>query len=493
MRLSERHSCVVKPTGCSPWALALVATCCLVSAAAAQTTVARKHTETLLAPFPASVQDSAAISPDLRRIAYVKDAAGGQRVVVNGKEEKPFQKVAGLAFSPDGKQLAYAASVGEKWFIVLSGKAEGPAESSTGILPVLPERQAGSLPYDQVGQPVFSPDSRHLAYVAMMPDGQRVVMLDGKPGKPCEMVFEGSIVFSPDSRRMAYGARRANGWFLVAGDQEFGPYEFLGSTTGFQFSRDGTRLAFAVLVDKKWCAVLDGKPQPAYDNLGPLAFSPDGKRVAYAAMEKGTEKDKQRETWRVVLDGKPGRPCDGIDQIKFSPNGQVLAYVVAQDSMEAVVTEPLVPTGAKAAVGPALPAARDDSTRPAQPALRAEGDQPRFFDRIGGGTLVFSPSGRRLAYIARSGRSSFVVADGNRKPRYDLVGYLTFTPDGRYPVYAAMKGKKTFTVVEDKETTHQYDAIWMPRGEALRFVGPTRFRYLAVKKGSIYMVEEQLD
>ena len=116
-----------------------------------------------------------------------------------------------------------------------------------------------------------------------------------------------------------------------------------------------------------------------------------------------------------------------------------------------------------------------------------------FFDRIGGGTLVFSLSGRRLAYIARSGRWSFVVADGNRKPRYDLVGYLTFTPDGRYPVYAAMKGKKTFTVVEDREASHQYDAIWMPRGETLRFVGPTRFRYLAVKEGSIYMVEEQLD
>jgi len=488
--------------------------CCLATNVAAQTAVARKHAETLLAPFPASVQESTMISPNLRRIAYVKPTAAGQQVVVNGQEQKPYQKVAGLVFSPDGRQLAYAASAGEKWLILLDGKEQGP--------------------YQQVGQPVFSPDGQHLAYVAMLPDGQRAVLLDGKPGKPCEMVFEGTIVFSPDRRRMAYGARRANGWFLVVGDQELGPYEFLGSSSGFQFSPDGSRLAFAALVSKKWCVVLDGRPQPACDNLGPLAFSPDGKRVAYAAVHK----DSQKETWRVVADGKPGNSFDaighqtllfspdgkhlayaaqtgaewcvvldgksgpsydGIGQVKFSPNSQVLAYVAKRKSTEAVLSEPLRPAAAKpkAAVGPALPAARDDRTA-AQPAGEAQPigrdeQPPRFFDRIGGGTLVFSPSGRHLAYVARSGRWSFVVADGNRKPRYDMVGYLTFTPDGRYPVYAAVKGKKTCTVVEDKEASHQYDAIWMPRGEPLRFVGPTRFRYLAVKEGSIYMVEEQLD
>ena len=325
---------------------------------------------------------------------------------------------------------------------------------------------------------------------------------------------------------MAYGARRANGWFVVVGDQEFGPYEFLGSSTGIQFSRDGARLAFAGQVNKKWCVILDGKPQPAYDNLGPLVFSPDGKRVAYAAMQKEGQREKWQvvadgkggsfdaigeETlqfspdgkhlayavqtggqWCVVLDGKPGEKYDGIGQVKFSPNSQVLAYVAKRQQMEAVVAESVV--------GPALPAARVDGQRPAQPALpAAKESQPRFFDRIGGGTLVFSPSGRHLAYVAGHhpqdgrGRWSFVVADGNRKPRYDMVGYLTFTPDGRWPVYAAVKGKKTFTVVEDKEATHQYDAIWMPRGEPLRFVAPTRFRYLAVKEGSIYLVEESLD
>jgi Tol biopolymer transport system component len=379
----------------------------------------------------------------------------------------------------------------------------------------------------------------------MLADGQRVVVLDGKPGKPCEMVFEGIFAFSPDSRRMAYGARKGNGWFVVVGSltpapqggegrpTEFGPYEFLGSSMGIQFSRDGSRLAFEGQVNKKWSVILDGKPQPVYDNLGPLVFSPDGKRIAYAAMQK----DQERETWQVVaaltpnpspkrgeggswegkpgavfdaigegtllfspdskhlayaaqsggqwcmvLDGKPGRPYEGIAQVKFSPSSQLLAYVAKRQEAEAVITESLV--------GPALPA--DGGQRPAKPALPTEGP-PRSFGRIGGGTLVFSPGGRHLAYVASSGRGSFVVVDGNRKPRYDMVGYLTFTPDGRYPVYAAIKSKKTFTVVGDKEGTYQYDAIWMPRGEALRFVAPTRFRYLAVKDGNIYAVEEQVE
>ena len=187
-----------------------------------------------------------------------------------------------------------------------------------------------------------------------------------------------------------------------------------------------------------------------------------------------------------MLDGKSGPPYDGIGQAKFSPNSQLLAYVVKRKSTEAVVSEPLQPAAAKPkdAVGPALPAAPMTAHGRRSRPYTQGGDQPRFFDRIGGGTLVFSPSGRHLAYVARSGRWSFVVADGNRKPRYDMVGYLTFTPDGRYPVYAAVKGKKTCTVVEDKEATHQYDAIWMPRGEPLRFVGPTRFRYLAAKGGT---------
>ena len=113
--------------------------------------------------------------------------------------------------------------------------------------------------------------------------------------------------------------------------------------------------------------------------------------------------------------------------------------------------------------------------------------------RIVAGTLVHSAGGRRLAYVARSGHSSLVVAHGKRKPRYDRVGYLTLAPDGRRPVYAATRGKEAFTVVDDEEAAHRYESIWMPPGEPLKFTSRTRFHYLAVKNDSIYLVEEELD
>jgi hypothetical protein len=80
----------------------------LVGPVRGQTQVNRKHTETLLAPFPPEAYGSVMVSPDGRRIAYVLKANGGEKALVDGKEEKLYQQVASLTFSPDGKTLAYA-------------------------------------------------------------------------------------------------------------------------------------------------------------------------------------------------------------------------------------------------------------------------------------------------------------------------------------------------------------------------------------------------
>jgi hypothetical protein len=113
---------------------------------------------------------------------------------------------------------------------------------------------------------------------------------------------------------------------------------------------------------------------------------------------------------------------------------------------------------------------------------------------VGDGSLVFSPNGRRFGYIARSGRARFVVVDGRRKARYDMVGYLTFTPDSRLFLYAATEAGRTFTVVDEAESEARYQEIWLPPGKPL-LVDPKKrqFYYIAVEKDTAFLVEEQID
>ena len=49
-----------------------------------------------------------------------------------------------------------------------------------------------------IGEPVASPDSRHVAYVAKA-GAKRLVVVDGKEAKPYDFIELSTIVFSPDS------------------------------------------------------------------------------------------------------------------------------------------------------------------------------------------------------------------------------------------------------------------------------------------------------
>jgi len=222
---------------------------------------------------------------------------------------------------------------------------------------------------------------------------------------------------------------------------------------GLVFSPDGKRVAYAALDDGKWRVLVDGEAQKPYDTLGDdsLLFSPDGAKFAYAARSAGK--------WCVVV-GQEQKHYDGVGQLCWSPNGQHLAYGVQTGEFEMVVLD---------------------------------GREGRIFDAVAAGSLVFSPNSDHLGYIAGSRTVRFAVVDNNRKPRFDAVGYLNFSPDGQSTVYAAIAGGKAFTVVEDKPALHQYDAIWLAHGRKLPFDSRKQFHYMAVKEDGVYLVEEVVD
>jgi dipeptidyl aminopeptidase/acylaminoacyl peptidase len=438
----------------------------------AQSDVNRRHTETLLGPFPPEVRQSAVLSPDGRHVAYIQSGAG-QRVVVDGKEQKPYDQVAGLEFNHDGSRLAYAAKRDDRWYVVVDGR-ESPG-------------------YRRVGVPHFNADGTRLAHVALLDVDKRTVVVNGQAGQPYDVISAGLIEFSPDGSRMAYGGVRDGKCYLIVDGDETGPFDDLGTRTGYQFSSDNARLAFVALVGENLHVILDGRRSPPAYDVGDLVFSPDGKQVAYTAQEakdgpwfvfQNNEKQGPYQTigdkslrfspdssrlaysaqtegrWTAVVDRQPGEPHDGIAEMRFSPDGKRLAYVVQDGETEAVVVD---------------------------------GKLERCCDAIGGGSLVFSPDSRTLGYIARSGYARFVVIGGMRKPRYTMVAYLNFSSDSRYYAYIALDNTGAFTVVDDLRAAHRYESVWNPPDEKLLFDYRDQFHYIAIKEEQVFLVEEKIE
>jgi roadblock/LC7 domain-containing protein len=105
-------------------------------------------------------------------------------VVVDGAGGKEFDGImAGTpVFSPDSKRVAYAAERGDKWVVVVDG-AEG--KEFDGIM---------------AGTPVFSPDSKRVAY-APERGNKRMAVVDGVEGKEYEAFLKGSrLVFDSPSQ-----------------------------------------------------------------------------------------------------------------------------------------------------------------------------------------------------------------------------------------------------------------------------------------------------
>jgi len=450
------------------WAIVLLAT----AVAAGQTEVNRRHTETLLGPFPAEVHDSVVLSPDGRHVAYIESGSGG-RVVLDGTPQRDYDRVAALEFSADGSRLAYAAQRDGRWFVVVDDR-ESPG-------------------YVRVGPPQFSADGTKVAHVALLDVDKRTVVVNGKPGRSYDVISAGLIEFSPAGSRLAYGAVREGKCYLVVDSEEFGPFDDLGTRTGYRFTADGTRVACVALVDDALRVVLGDKQGPPHYDVGDLVFSPDGRRMAYTARQE------ENGPWRVVVNGKEQKPYDSIGDgsLRFSPDGNRIAYSAQQqsrwlavvDGVEGELHDGVAEMQFSPDSGRFTYVAQDGD----QEAVVVDGERQRTFDAIGGGSLVFSPNSRRLGYIARTGRARFVVIDGNRKPRYDMVAYLNFSPDSRHYAHVALSGGETFTVVDDRPAAHRYKSVWNPPGEKLLFDYRDQFRYIAVKEDQIYLVEEKID
>jgi Tol biopolymer transport system component len=430
-----------------------------------------------------------------------------------------------LVASPDGRRFAYAVRRGCRWFVVADGKpspkeydltipldpprefAEVGPQTQEALLSVLENDFATQQGFvaNVFGRPIFSPDSRRLAYVAYRTVSQQVfqypppfhlpvkhfLVIDDSEGEPFDRIVHGSVVFSPNSSRVAYAAER-QGKFLIVVDGKVGrpfddnynpvfspdsrhvayvggkvgsrsavvddeivsaKYPDVGSGTGVVFSPDGQHLAYAALTAPGTeFVVIDGKEDEPYDNVGKLYFSPDSRRVLYTAWRAGKA--------FVVIDGVPGKAYDaiGYPEQPFSPDSRRVAYLAARDGKRMVV---------------------------------ADGKEEGDYEEIA--WLWFSPDSRHVAYRAKRGKKQFAVVDGHKGKPYDLLFAPTFSPDCRRVAYFADDTGKTFVVVDGVEGRAKEYSFCV--GQVV-FDGPNRLHTLAArtdKRGTeLFRVEVEI-
>jgi Tol biopolymer transport system component len=245
-----------------------------------------------------------AFSPDGHHLAYVAKPAENQvAFVVDGKEGKVYDAlyIDRATFSPDSRRVAYDVTF---W-------TPPPGATRDGILVVVNGQEGKRYNGKNIslGDLVFSPDSKHVAYRILIDAannsgrGEGFVVSDGKEGK--HYMMPGQIKFSPDSSHLAYAARAGSERFVVVDGQEGKHY---GQIQNLVFSPDGKTLAYTAYdqTTQKWFVVVNGQEGKPYAQIEDLIFGPDGKYLAYAARNGQTRK------WSVVLNGLEGRAYDGI-------------------------------------------------------------------------------------------------------------------------------------------------------------------------------------
>jgi 4-hydroxybenzoate polyprenyltransferase len=144
-------------------------------------------------------------SPDATRMAYMTSDIDATYVAADGKPADRMRfdtsvYIGPIAFSSDSRRMAYVVCDYTMMQVVVDGQKGEAFDYSESV---------------QI-QIRFSPDSRHVAYVAYRKGRGYFVVVNGAVGEVQDWIATDTLVFSPDSRKLAYGARKGRElWWKV--------------------------------------------------------------------------------------------------------------------------------------------------------------------------------------------------------------------------------------------------------------------------------------
>lgn len=411
----------------------------------------------------AMLNGSDTASPDSRHLVYQERKVKDDALMINGEMGDPFREIYGPVFSPDSKRIAWAATKGGPWKLIVNNEVSLKVRTP-------------------VSRPMFSPDSARLAIWSR--EGKSIsLIIDKQMGPTFTRVVRDSLRFSRDSVRHAYVAGRDGRWHMVV-DGEPGPgYDIIGSMP--EFSPDGARLAFAAGDETGWWVVVDGAAQQRYAQIGSQpSFSPDSNHLAYWAQRAADG------TWVLVVDGEElaHTVCAAHGGETFSPDAQRIAAVMRQGDGWVVSIDG--EAGERwDAIGQASFRFSPDSQRHAYGAMRdgrwtvvVDGEAHELSEAVSLAGMQFSPDSAHFVYAAKRGERWRVVFDGEDQRAFETIvaESIAFSADGGQLVYIAGDASRQF-VVRDGEVIAEADEVrsvaFSPSGEHLAWLARDGHRW----------------
>ncbi len=315
-------------------------------------------------------------SPDGQRGAYVGRRGGKYVSVLDGKEGPPFDIVGGLEFSSDSRRFAYAGIDVHQGFgkqkatgrAVIDGVA-APEFEGGQIGSLIKSMATGSIPQLVLGffwqlfsethgitAPVFSPDSRRVAYAARRDKDAVTVIVDGEPGPAFASIVAGPV-FSPDSQHLAFVVSEGGTKTLMVDGVKVGRGSESGTdfVSSITFAPRNQRVAYVGITGGSWYergftarakrrVYVDGIAHPEYNAqlVGRLQFTPDGKHLTYVVARAS---EASRDVSFVVIDGVEGKRYDYVyGSPRLASDGQSVNYTVQAGRKFYLVTQPLEQT-----------------------------------------------------------------------------------------------------------------------------------------------------
>ncbi len=303
-----------------------------------------------------------------------------------------------------------------------------------------------------------------------------------------DTIIPGSLTVSPDNARLAYVTPKGRQAQIVIDGVPGQTYDFV-NLHAMSFSPDGKRFAFCAGYSDHKFLVVDGVPGvhrsrvEESDASCRVLFSHDSMRVAYVS-KKGFRNEF------VVLDGKEGESYPGVGDVRFIPTTQKLYYRAYRNNQKLLVMEgqsarampfasfflPVFsPNGRRMAYVKLTDwETKEETTSREQVVLD---DRPgKVYRRIPYASLVFSPDSLSLAYFAYDvDRKCMLVVNGNESRKlYDGCDRSpVFSPNGRRIAYWAERDGKWHVVVDGKEIgvyERTGDIVFSPDSRRLAFV-----------------------